>query len=378
MKILHIPNYYFPHIGGIEQVARDCVNACAGENVSQRVFCFNHEKGNSEGEVDGVPVVRAGCFAKISSQSLSFSYGKLLKGEFAAFEPDVVVFHYPNPFGAHALLKCLKKRPDCKLVLYWHLDITKQKILGKFFKGQNRRLLSRADKIVATSPNYIEGSPYLSACREKCTVIPNCAAKDRVECGKEALSRAAELKEIFRGRTLLFALGRHVPYKGMEYLVRASQYLPNGYAVCIGGEGPLTDSLKALAEEDPKVTFLGQMDEDERKAYLMACDIFCFPSVTKNEAFGVALAEAMMMGKPSVTFTIEGSGVNYVSLRGETGEEVENGNAEAFAQAVEKIASDDALASRYAQAARERAERLFSEEAYQNNIRALFKEFAEE
>ena len=44
-KILHIPDYYYPHIGGIEQTAGDCVSALAGEDVEQRVFCFNHEKG---------------------------------------------------------------------------------------------------------------------------------------------------------------------------------------------------------------------------------------------------------------------------------------------------------------------------------------------
>ncbi len=370
MKILHIPNYYFPHIGGIEQTARDCVNALKEDN-EQRVFCFNHEKGDVTDETDGVPVTRAGCFAKISSQSLSFSYGSLLKKEFATFEPDVVVFHYPNPFAAHALLKCLKKRPEVKLVLYWHLDITKQKLLKRLFEGQNRRLLTRAERIVATSPDYIEGSKYLSAYREKCTVVPNCAARERTECSAETLARAEELKSAFRGRTLLFALGRHVPYKGMEYLIRASGYLPDSYAVCIGGEGPLTESLKRLAENDTKVSFLGRMDEEERKAFLCACDVFCFPSITKNEAFGIALAEAMMMGKPSVTFTVEGSGVNYVSLKGVTGEEVENGNAEAYAQAIDKIVSDPALYVRYAQASRERAETLFSEEAYRRNIRSL-------
>lgn len=370
MKILHLSHYYHPHIGGIEQTAHDCVTALKGEH-EQRVLCFNHVKGNASDEVDGVPVTRAGCFLKVSSQSLSFSYGKLLKREFEEFAPDAVIFHYPNPFAAHFLLKLLKKHPECKLFLYWHLDITKQKILRLFFKGQNRRLLERAEKVVATSPNYIDGSPFLSAYREKCVVIPSCVARDRASCDEETFARAEELKGIFRGRTLLFALGRHVPYKGMEYLVRASKYLPDSYAVCIGGEGPLTDSLGKLAEDDPKVAFLGKIDEAERKAYLLACDIFCFPSVTKNEAFGLALAEAMMMGKPSVTFTIEGSGVNYVSLNGVTGEVVENGNAEAFAGAIDKIASDKELSARYALAAKERAEALFSEEAFTDNIRQL-------
>ena len=374
MKILHIPNYYFPHIGGIEQVARDCVRALKGE-YEQRVFCFDHEKGDRQDEVDGVPVVRAGCFVKVASQSLSFSYKKLLKREFVSFAPDVVVFHYPNPFAAHYLLKLLGKSA-CKLILYWHLDITKQKILGKFFKGQNRRLLERAEKVVATSENYIEGSPYLSAYRDKCVVIPNCVAKERTVCSDETIARAKEIRALFRSKTLLFALGRHVPYKGMEYLIRASKFLPDPYAVCIGGEGPLTDSLKKLAENDPKVVFLGRMEEEERKAFLLACDIFCFPSITKNEAFGIALAEAMAMGKPSVTFTVEGSGVNFVSRKGVTGEEVENGNAEAFAAAIERIASDRELAARYASAAKERAA-LFSEEAFEENIRTLLCSCAE-
>ena len=99
MKILHISKYYYPFVGGVEQVARDCVNSLLTE-VEQQVFCFNHEKGDAADSVDGVKIIRAGCFAKVASQSLSLSYGKLLKKTFKEFNPDVVIFHYTNPFGA--------------------------------------------------------------------------------------------------------------------------------------------------------------------------------------------------------------------------------------------------------------------------------------
>ena len=370
MKILHISNYYYPHIGGIEQVARDTVNAIGGD-AEQRVFCFHHEKRDERGEVDGIPVIRAGSFVKVASQSLSFSYGTLLKREIGDFAPDVIVFHFPNPFAAHYLLKCLKGRKT-KLILWWHLDIIKQKLLKKLFRGQTLRLLKRADKIVATSPDYIEGSEFLPAFREKCTVIPNCAADSRVTLTEEERLRAEAIRQENAGKFLLFAVGRHVPYKGMEYLVRASKLLGDGYSVCIGGEGELTPSLKALAEGDEKVHFLGRISDSELKAYLAACDVFCFPSITKNEAFGIALAEAMAFAKPPVTFTIKGSGVNYVSLNGVTGIEVANGDVEAYAAAIRTLKEDAALREKFGREAFRREQELFTEKAFHRNVRELF------
>ena len=368
MRILHIGKYYFPFNGGTEQVERDCVLALK-EGNEQEVLCFNHEKGNSEGFVDDVKIVRAGCFLKISSQSLSFSYKKLLKKAFREFRPEIVIFHYPNPFAAHYLLKQLKRHPECKLIVYWHLDITKQKILGKFFRGQTMRLLKRAEKVVSTSPNYIDGSKFLTAFREKCVVIPNCVSG--ISPSERAQTLAGEIKEQNAGKTILFALGRHVPYKGMEYLIKASKKLSDRYVVFIGGEGPLTPSLKELAKGDEKVRFLGKIDDDTKNAYLTVCDIFCFPSITRNEAFGIALAEALAFGKPAVTFTIPGSGVNYVSLNGVTGLEVENGNAEEYALAIEKLASDHALSQKYGEAGQKRVRELFTFEKFRENILAL-------
>lgn len=370
MKILHISNYYHPHIGGIEQVARDCVRALDGK-YEQRLVCFATERQNARDEIDNIEIVRAGTLCKVASQSVSLKFGKILKREFAEFEPDIVVFHYPNPLEAHSLLKALKKRPNCKLVLYWHLDITKQKLLGKLFCGQTLRLLRRAERVVATSPNYIGGSKFLPDFREKCVVVPNCADAERITADGKTLALAEEIKREYEGKTILFALGRHVPYKGMEYLVRASRLLGEEYAVLIGGKGELTDSLKALAAGDDKVRFLGRIEEDMLKAYMCACDIFCFPSVTKNEAFGIALAEAMAYGKPAVTFTIAGSGVNYVSLSGVTGLEVENGNVEKYAEAIELLAHDDELRTRCGDAARERVQALFTEEKFRENVQKL-------
>ena len=156
-------------------------------------------------------------------------------------------------------------------------------------------------------------------------------------------------------------------------MIKASKCLDDNFVVFIGGEGPLTDSLKSLAKNDDKIIFLGEIKEDELKAYLLACDIFCFPSITKNEAFGIALAEAMSFGKPAVTFTIEGSGVNYVSLDGVTGIEVENRNAIKYAEAIVKLSNDKDLRERYGQAARERVIKNFTTETLKNNLTTVLE-----
>ena len=369
-KILHISKYYAPFVGGIEQVARDCVNSFGAE-VEQKVFCFQHEKGDAVDRVDGVEVIRAGCFAKVASQSMSFSYGKLLKKTFREFQPDIVIFHYPNPFGAHFLKKQLKRRPDCKLIVWWHLDITKQKLLGKLFAGQTKWLLKRAAKVVATSPNYIDGSASLQSVKGKCVSIPCCVNHARLQVSESDRARAEQYRQECAGRTICLAMGRHVPYKGMEYLVRASKLLSDDFVVWIGGQGPLTDDLKKLAEGDRKITFLGKVSDDDLKSRLLACDIFCFPSITKNEAFGIALAEAMAYGKPAVTFTIDGSGVNYVSLNGVTGIEVENRNVGQYAEALRRLADDASLRGEYGENAKRRVEALFTNEKFQENVRNL-------
>ena len=379
-KILQIPNYMYPHIGGIEQVARDIADSfIENEDIEQKIICFNgdaedgdyvcHQKETVTDKVDGIDVVRCGCFAKISSQSLSLAYSKQLKKIINEFAPDIVIFHYPNPFVGEFLQHHFKK--NFKLVVYWHLDITKQKILGKLFHGQTIRLLERADKVVATSPNYIEGSPYLSKFRKKCVVIPNCIRTERLQPNEAVLLKVEQLKKKYAGKILCFGMGRHVPYKGYTYLIQASKLLDDRFSICIAGKGPLTESLKEEAKDDPKVEFLGRVSDEDMIAYYMACDIFCFPSITKNEAFGIALAEGMYFEKPAVTFTIPGSGVNYVSIANETGIECPNGDVEAYAKALKKLAEDEKFRIRCGVKAKKRVQSNFMYMNFRENIKNI-------
>ena len=380
-KILHISKYYYPFIGGVEEVAADITSALRGEGYQQKIICFN-EDSTTDGvttyrgqtvhdDFDGVEVIRCGTAVKVASQALSVTYYNELKKVMEGFRPDIVVFHYPNPFVSELLLKY--KKMDFKLVVYWHLDITKQKILSKFFYRQNIELLERADRIVATSPNYIKGSPFLRRFKDKCTVIPNCINNERLRVTPEIEELSAKIRKKYKDKVICFGLGRHIPYKGFIKLVEASRYLDDRFAILIGGKGELTGSLMKEASGDSKVHFLGKISDNELIACLLACDIFCFPSVTKNEAFGIALAEGMYFGKPAVTFTIPGSGVNYVNVKDVTGLECPNSDSRAYAKALEKLASDPVLREKLGSAGRERVLEKFTYDIFCTNLRNMIE-----
>ena len=384
LKILQISNYMYPHIGGIEQVARNIADSIAKvDTYEQKIICFN-ETANDRNyicnrhetvhdTVDGVEVIRCGCFAKKSSQSLSLTFGKELKKVIESFKPNIVIFHYPNPFEAHYLLKYMKQ--DFKFILYWHLDIVKQKFLGKMFHYQTLKLLNRADTVVATSPLYIDGSQYLYKYRSKCIVIPNCIDEIRLKVTDVIREKAKKIRQENLNRIICFGIGRHVPYKGFSYIIDAAKYLDERFIIFIGGQGELTNKLMKAANGNKNIIFLGRVSDEDMLAYYLAMDIFCFPSITKNEAFGIALAEAMYFGKPAVTFNIPGSGVNYVNINNATGIEVENRNIKAYAEALKVLADNPELRLKMGEAAKERVEKNFLNSNFRKNILRLIQNY---
>ena len=234
--------------------------------------------------------------------------------------------------------------------------------------GQNKRLVERADVLIATSPTYMDGSPWLSRAKAKCRVVPNCINVERLQPSPEVEKRAVEIREENRDKTICLAVGRHTEYKGFKYLIQAAHLLDDSFQIFITGKGEETENLKAEAGNDKKIHFLGLVDDVELKGYLTAMDIFCFPSITKNEAFGLALAEGMYYGKPAVTFTIQGSGVNYVNLKDVTGLEVPNRDVKAYAAALNKLQNDPTMRNRMGAAGKKRVTENFLNTQFKSNI----------
>lgn len=381
-RVLQITRAYYPRIGGIEQVTRDIVHALNSmDDIEQKVICLGDNGADGDlvrkrsqsihDEIDGTEIIRCGSICQAASQLISPSYPFELYRVMKTFDPDVVIFHYPNPFMAAFLLAHKKWR--FKLIVYWHLDITKQKILGKLFHGQNLSLIKRADRIAGATSVHVNESAYTPYFGDKRYILPYCIDEKRLVLAADEEARSQSIREEYSGKILGFFIGRHVPYKGLKYLIDAAKQLDDDSCLhfLIAGQGPLTDELKTWAKGEERIEFLGRITDSEWRAYLKACDIFCFPSITRNEGFGLALAEGMYFGKPAVTFTIPGSGVNFVNLNGVTGIECPNGDSKAYAAALQKLADDPALREEYGRNARQRVLDNFTAERFSRNLREL-------
>lgn len=381
-RILHISKYYYPFLGGTEQVARDMVKALIDIGAEQKVICFNEDVNDGKhkyvhneiekDKIDNVDVIRCGYFLKLSSQAVSMDYGQELKKLMDKFNPNIVILHYPNPFATHYLLKY--KDRDFKLLVYWHLDITKQKVLKHFFHKQNLDLIHRADRILGATPKHVDESEFTPVFGDKRYILPYMIDESNLVMNNAEIETGKMIKEKYAGKILGFFIGRHVPYKGLTYLIKASKELGNeNIHFLIAGSGEITESLKEEAKEDTKIEFLGRITDSERRSYLYASDIVCFPSITRNEGFGLALAEGMYFGHPAVTFTIPSSGVNYVNLDGVTGIECPNCDYKAYAAALKRLVKDEGLKQQYGKAARQRILDNFTSGSFKQNIIRLIE-----
>ena len=181
---------------------------------------------------------------------------------------------------------------------------------------------------------------------------------------------ASAIRERFPGKTILFSLGRLVPYKGYPVLIRAMKYLPAQYQLVIGGSGPLRGELEEIIERERlqgRVCLEGYLSEEAIPAYYSACDVFVLSSTMKTEAFGIVQIEAMSCGKPVVATTIPGSGVPWVNEDGVSGRNVTPGNPEEMAAAIQDVMS---RYETFSEGARSRFSRLFNEE---NMIQSILK-----
>lgn len=139
--------------------------------------------------------------------------------------------------------------------------------------------------------------------------------------------------------TVLF-LGRLVPVKGVDVLVRAASLWRSSARLVVAGDGPSRPALEQLAT--PSTHFAGQLLGDERDRALATADVVVLPSVRveggRSEGMPVVALEAMAAGAALITSPLGG----LAELPAGAVTHVPPGDAAALARAVDDLLADKA------------------------------------
>jgi glycosyltransferase involved in cell wall biosynthesis len=361
LKVLHVGKFYPPHMGGIETH----LQALCGElhkSLDLRVIVASDDDSTSDEVIDGVRVWRAPTPMTLASTPLC---PKMI-GMIRASGAQIVHIHLPNPT---AVLAYLASGHRGHLLVTYHSDTVRQKILGALFEPCLHRALRRSSAIIATSPDYRRTSRVLSHYQDRCHVIPYGIQLEQFEtCDPSAVSAIRQRY----GDRLIISVGRLVYYKGFEYVIRAMARV-NGKLLLVG-DGPLRSKLQQLTAElslGDRVVFLGEIQNHQVIPYYHSSDVFALASVARSEAFGIVQIEAMAAGLPVVNTSLD-SGVPFVSLHGQTGLTVPPADSDALAAALNRLLDDAQLRQTLGAAGRKRARQEFSLHTMVSRTMALY------
>ena len=193
-----------------------------------------------------------------------------------------------------------------------------------------------------------------------------------IELGRFLDAEGGSLRaELGAGRRPIVAcVSRMAPEKGVDRLIRAFGLVARDALLVIAGDGPDGPRCQALAAAlglADRVRFLGLRDDVER--VYAAADVVVAPSLC-DEAFGLAVVEAMATGRP-VVVSAAGAMPELCDF-GRSGLVVPPGDVAALAGAIERLLRDRALAARLATAARERARTAYGLATWLERMAAIY------
>ncbi|MFV9876048.1 MAG: glycosyltransferase [Rickettsiales endosymbiont of Dermacentor nuttalli] len=327
MHILHFYKTSVPDtIGGVQKFIDELATNTATVGLQNTVLALTTKSEVTHYTINGYQVCLIPQLFEFASTPFSWKILKYFK-KFVE-EADIIHYHFPWPFAdiVH-LLTCVKK----PTLLTYHSDIVKQKYLSKLYHPLMLYFLKKVNKIVATSPNYVQSSKILSLFANKTSVIPLALDKQNYPIPSKEVIGYWQNK--FPNKFFLFT-GVLRYYKGLNFLIEAAKYV--NVPILIVGSGKIESELRSLVNTlgVHNIHFLGQLSEENKTALLMLCYAFVFPSHLRSEAFGLSLLEAAMFEKPMISCEI-GTGTSYINYMNHTGHVVPPADSLALAHAMQ-------------------------------------------
>jgi len=220
---------------------------------------------------------------------------------------------------------------------------------GSDIHGMNTKLgrnivriaLKKADCIITVSEDLNLKLLSWGVDRDKIRVVPNGVnITDFPGCKVDTLRLRLDLSQ---DRKYVLFVGRLVPVKGVEFLLRAipeiEQEIKNVSVILIG-DGQETAFLRRLSVQlnvSKKVHFLGTQAHTKVAEFMAACDLLVLPSL--SEGLPVTILEAMASGIPIVATNV--GGIPELIKNGENGILVPPMDVPALSRAIVRLLTMD-------------------------------------
>ncbi len=244
-----------------------------------------------------------------------------------------------------------------------------------------RALVDEADGIIAECPqDRVDLVRLYGADASRMSMVP---------CGYDPDEFAPMDRALARRRLglpadafVVLQLGRLVPRKGIDNVVRAMPFLPRRIKpllVVVGGASDPPDEaltpeiarLRCIAREagvQDRVRFEGCKARHELRDYYAAANVFA--STPWYEPFGITPLEAMACATPVIGSAV--GGIQYSVLDGVTGFLVPPNDPAALAERLSRLAADPALAEGLGAAGLQRAREFFTWECVTQQLLAAY------
>lgn len=245
-----------------------------------------------------------------------------------------------------------------------------RKPLAKLLNPLIYLMTKYADACVCTGKKSKEYFIKFGAKPKNIFIIPDTTLKyDKIKNKKR-------LKINLKNKKVILYISRIVPYKGLDFLIKAFAKLKEknkDVILIIGGDGSFKEYTQQLVKKlnVKDVCFIGWVKEDE-KAYLFSLgDVFVLPSTFRDydgEAWGLVLNEAMGAGLPVISTTAVGGSYDLIK-NGVTGYMVEHADTDALYKALKEITSNNSLRKKMGSAAKKLIEDNYSFEKMANGFK---------
>jgi rhamnosyl/mannosyltransferase len=348
MKILQIGKFFPPyHYGGIETSSKELHEGLRRRNVYNDFIGFLPKLYTNDIVIDEYVYL---CKTDIDIFSTQFSINFIKKWGMIKDIYDIVFINMPHPFAN--LVITIFPPKNAKIVLWWHSDIVKQKILLMLYKPFLISLIKKSVAVIVPTNTHIDKSDFAKYLIPKKRIIPFPHKIMKIK------PYSYTLKD---GKYVIFSCGRLIYYKGFHVLINSAEYLPDNCIIRIAGEGKLYNKLtKQIMKKglSNKVFLLGRISNEQLEQEFQNCFLFCLSSIHRSEMYAVVQIDAFCHGKPVVSTNIPRSSVSEVNQNDITGYTVEINNPKVIADKVKLLLHDANLYEMFCKNALRRSEEL--------------------